>query len=86
MLNHLKSFDFDELLQPVDNVDVVSLVVDGDVAGMKPTVFRDGGLGGHRVVKITLHHLYRNKSLQQICWGFILAKVSKSKPTLGFKF
>jgi len=34
---HLKSFDFDQLLESVHDEEMTSFVVNGDVSGMKPT-------------------------------------------------
>lgn len=52
---HLESLEFDELLQPVDHVDVGVGVA--EVAGVKPPVFVNRGGGRRRIVEVALHHL-----------------------------
>lgn len=56
-MNYLKSFDFDELLEPVDNVEIALVVVISDVARVEPAVGVDHLLGGFRVVPVALHDL-----------------------------
>ena len=57
---HLISFDFNEFLEPVDEVDVMGLVVFGDVARVKPAVVCDRGLRGDRIIKVSFHDLHKN--------------------------
>lgn len=57
---YLQALDFDELLQPVDDVELIIFVVDSDVSSVEPTVRVDGGLGGLDVVVVALHQLRTN--------------------------
>ena len=54
---YLKSFDFDKLLEPVDDKELVIFVVDGDVARVEPSVAVDRLAGGLLVVVVTFHDL-----------------------------
>ncbi len=65
-LAYLISFYFDELFEPIDDEEVLALVVLGDVAGVQPTVGTDGGVCSLWVVEVAGHHLKSKKSIS-IC-------------------
>ena len=54
--SHLQALDFDELFEPVNDEELVGLVVTGDVTGVKPAV-DDRLLGGLLVAVVALHDL-----------------------------
>ena len=54
----LEALVLDELLEPVDDVEVAVGVDVADVAGVQPTVIVDRGLRGGVVVQVALHHLW----------------------------
>ena len=54
--SHLQALDFDELFEPVNDEELVGLVVTGDVTGVKPAV-DDRLLGGLLVAVVPLHDL-----------------------------
>ena len=60
---YLESLDLYQLLEPVHDVDVVGVVVVGDVARVQPAVFLDGGRSGLGIIKITLHDLREMEGL-----------------------
>jgi hypothetical protein len=53
---HLQSLNLDELLEPVYDEELATLVVLGDVSGVKPSV-NDAALGGLLVVVVAFHDL-----------------------------
>ena len=55
--NYLESFDFDEFLEAIDDVEVAAFVVVSDISGAKPTFFVNHFLGGFGVVQLSFHHL-----------------------------
>ena len=54
---HLKRLVLDQLLEPVDDVEVALGVGLADVAGVQPAVFVEHRAGCLRVVQVALHHL-----------------------------
>ncbi len=54
----LKTLVLDELLEPVDDVEVAVVVDVADVAGVEPALVVDAVGGRVRVVEVSLHHLW----------------------------
>lgn len=56
-MTYLKTLDFDELLQTVNDVELILLIVVGNVSCVKPASAVDRFLSRLWVVVITLHYL-----------------------------
>ena len=54
---YLKSFDFDELFEAIDDEELVVFVVDGDIAGVEPSISIDSLPSSFLIVIITFHDL-----------------------------
>lgn len=58
---HLQTFDLDELLSAVNDLEEAVVVIVSDVAGVQPALCVNGLCGGGGVVVVAGHHLRRRE-------------------------